>query len=219
MSLAFIPEVIFIFKILSQKKYSPTLPKITLRANAVIFIIGTILLSIAVLYDVNYLNYKAPISYSNWQEIVWSDFRAIKRPKQTLDGNQNFAFINSEMRITQEDNAITVNTLFHPARSYTFSKESAGRELLQHELYHLHITEYWSRIARKKISESDHKPEKLQLKEIVEEVRIKESKMQKKYDEESYHGYLLGKQKIWQHKIDSSLHALEHFSKPTIDFN
>lgn len=219
MSTAFIPEVIYIYKIFTKKISSANLIKITLRVNILILIIASVLLAVAIIYDVNYLNYKPPIKYSNWKEIKWSDFRAIKRPKQTLYGSKNFAFICSEIDYKFKNNSIEINTLFHPSRSYTFSEEVASKNLLQHELYHLHITEYFSRLLRKKIITFVHKNNKTAIKELINNYKNKELEMQYQYDDETYHGYILGKQRLWQHQIDSLLNDLEAFSTPIINLD
>lgn len=218
-SAAFIPEVVYIARLFTKKVSSVNLPRITIMVNGVIFLIGSVLLAVAIIYDVNYLNYKAPMVYSQWKEIVWSDFRAIKRPKQTLHGSQYFAYICSEIDFEFEGDVLKINTLFHPARSYTFSEEVADENLLVHELYHLHITEYWSRSLRKKITSINHKTDKATLKRLIKKYRKKESRMQLLYDDETYHGYILGKQREWQNQIDSCLNNLETFSKPIINLN
>lgn len=218
MSAAFIPEVLYIIKLFKNQSSTVNLPKITLRVNAVIFITALLLLGVALIYDINYFKYKAPIEYSEWQEIDWSDFRAIKRPKQTLHGNQNFAFICTEIACKFSDEELEVKTFFHPARSYTFSEEVAGKNLLKHELFHLHITEYWARELRKSIHRLKDKSDKSKLNEVIGEFKQKEREMQYKYDDDTYHGYILGTQRDWEHRIDSSLLSLENYSKPNIKF-
>lgn len=211
-------ETIYIYKLIKPKASEVNLPKITHRINTVIFFIACILLAIAIVFDINYFKYKPPINYSKWEEIEWSDFRAIKRPKQTLDGNKNFAFICTEIECKFKEDNLEINTLFHPSRSYTFSEELAGKDLLEHELYHLHITEYWSRLLRKEVLSFKNKANLFEtLEEAVEEFRQKERQMQFLYDEESYHGYILGEQRNWQRKIDSCLFDLKNYSNPIIN--
>jgi hypothetical protein len=45
---------------------------------------------------------------------------------------------------------------------------------------------------------------------------LQEQKLQYKYDDETYHGYISGKQIEWQNKIDSSLLSLKYYSETII---
>jgi|GEM_PF-1432635 len=218
MAAAFIPEVISLIRLLRRSIAETDLPRITQRYNYLVFITGFVMMAVAILYDVNYLKYKPPIKYDDWQSIKWSDFRAIKRPSQTLYGSQTFAFITSEIKYDINNSSVEVQTLFHPARSYTYSEEQAGDDLMQHELYHLHITELFSRQIRKKIANLDKPPHKYEIVELIEVLKKKEREYQRLYDDESFHGYVLGKQRFWQNKVDSSLNTLDQYINPIIEF-
>lgn len=214
---AFIPEALYVIQLFRKRIASAKLIKMTLRVNAVILLLGLALISISVLYEVNYLRYKAPMIYAEHESINWSDFRAIKRPRQTLNGSQNFAFIASEMVCEIKEDYFLVNTLFHPARSYTFSEETAGDQLLLHELNHLHITEYWSRKLRKDLSKLDRSASRAEIDQIIAAALEAQRAMQHDYDDETYHGYVLGKQRAWQTRIDGLLTSLEDYSNPLIN--
>ncbi|MCP4458968.1 MAG: hypothetical protein GY816_13250 [Cytophagales bacterium] len=217
MSLAFIPEVIMVYNFMANSTAS-RLPKITIRSNFVIVGISVILMGIVILYDVNYLKYKRPIPYSDWREIDWSDFRAIKRPTLTLNGSQNFAYISTEIKMSfAQNSAVNIVTYFHPSRSYTFSQNITGDNLLRHEMYHLHITEYHSRLLRMEVSNLKN-PDKAIIKELYNDIWEKEGQMQFEYDDYTYHGFILGYQRKWQDKIDSSLISLNTFAKRTINY-
>lgn len=210
-ALAFIPEVIWIVQLFRSKARDGRLPRVTLRINIVVFVLGIALTGLAVIYDVNFLRYKAPMEYKDYKQITWSDFRAIKRPHYTLEGSQNFAFIASQIDISQSNEYVEVRTYFHPCRSYTFSQQMAGQDLMQHELYHLHITEYVAREIRKEFSGADARNA-----EFINAYLQRERDLQAQYDGETSHGYLLGKQRSWQKKIDSCLLSLENYSEPVI---
>lgn len=209
--LAFIPEVIWIFQLFRNKAQEGNLPKVTLRINVVVFILGVTLTALAVVYDINYLSYKSPMEYKDYKQITWSDFRAINRPHHTLYGSESFAFITSNIDISRSGQQVVVTTLFHPSRSYTFSEEAAGQELLQHELYHLHITEYVAREIRKEFSQ----PGASEV-DFINAYLQRADNLQATYDEETAHGLLLGKQRGWQKKIDSCLLSLENYTNPVI---
>ncbi|MFI5187865.1 MAG: hypothetical protein ACHQF0_14125 [Chitinophagales bacterium] len=178
---------------------------------------GVILLSIAILFDVNYISYSKPVPYSQWKKISFYDFKAFKRPGLTLNGVSEFAFIKDDRRIHYLNNGnIVITTYFHPSRSYVFAQDIRNPDLLRHELYHFHIAEYCARLLRKEISERMNSI----TNGMVEKLNIKyykvENEMQNEYDEDSYHSYVLQEQKKWEMKVDSLLHALEAFSEPLI---
>lgn len=212
-ALAFIPEVIWISRLFRDKVSEARLPRITLRINLVVAFIGCTLVAGAVLYDVNYLRYEAPIPYSEWQKIKWTDFRGMKHPDQTLQGSLNFAFICTQIKIEKSGSLVTVTTLFHPARSYTFSQEAADQDLLTHELYHLHITEYFARLIRQGFSQSDYET----AEGLARQELISENYMQADYDNETGHGYALGIQRKWQKKVDSLLNSVSEYSNPIVN--
>lgn len=213
---AFIPEVIYIVRLFRQSVSEIKLYRASLRINMFAGSVGVILLLIAMMYDINFLRYKSPMPYSEWREIEWSDFRAIKRPHQTLDGIESFAFICSDIDLNISEYEVQVETRFHPARSYTFSEKNAGTALLQHELYHLHITEQCARILRRELATFDLVPTKAQINELVSKYSVKERQLQAQYDEETYHGYVLGQQLVWQQKVDSMLSQLSAYSDITV---
>lgn len=215
----FVPEIIFVYKLFTQKISEVRIIKLTLRINLFVFIIASFVVGLVILYDVYFINYKSPMPHSEWQKIKWSDFRAIKRPHQTLDGEQNFAFICSDIELNFiSNNTLNVCAYFHPCRSYTYSQEEAGKNLMSHELYHFHITEYFARLLREKITKFAP-TNNAQIIEDSDKMIEQERAMQYQYDDETYHGYVLGKQKEWQNKIDSCLKSLEKYSNPIIKYN
>jgi hypothetical protein len=215
----FIPEVILVYKFFTKKMSSVKRVKITLRANLLVFVVACFALGLATLFDVNFLYYKAPMPYNDWKTIQWSDFRAIKHPGEKVEESVHFASIFSEIRAQMADNeTVSVVTYFHPARSYTYSENQIGESLLTHELYHLHISEYYARLIRKEITTIASPVDKSVLYKTVENYKKQEKEMQLQYDSETDHSYISGKQKEWQHKIDSCLSSLSIYSNETIKF-
>jgi hypothetical protein len=84
-------------------------------------ITGIVMFLIGALYTVNYINYKAPIPYAAWREIVPSDFRGLKRPDIQVDNKYEYANIKSKFDIKKDKDKITVTTYFFPSRSYVFN--------------------------------------------------------------------------------------------------
>jgi hypothetical protein len=179
--------------------------------------IGLILLAIAILYDVNYINYKAPIPYGDWEKISFSDFRGLKRPGLTLDGVAEFAYIKTDRKVQYLLNGdVAITTYFYPSRSYVFARDLHNPDLLRHELYHFQIAEYCSRLLRKEVFENHNGITEAGIRELNNKYREMEQHMQDEYDEDSYHSYVMQEQKKWELRIDSLLHLQQAFSGPIV---
>lgn len=185
---------------------------------AIIFISASVvLLSVSVLYDVNYLDYKKPIPYSQVSSINFYDFKALKKPGTTLYGVNEFAYIKTNRKIYYSDNGnVEITTYFHPSRSYVFAQDIRNKDLLAHELYHFHISEYYSRLLRKEIFERRSNITHKDIESWNKKYYRMEDEMQSQYDEDTYHSYVLQKQREWQEKVDSLLLGLEGFANPVV---
>lgn len=204
-------------KIISLKKSGSLNRKgIFNTIDRILVLISVFGILVSFLFDFNYLQYKAPIPHKEWKTISLTDFRGLKKPGMTLNGSSSFAFVSTSIHAKQHHQAIEIQALFHPARSYVFNRELFSERLLKHELYHFHITEYCARLLRKKVKEMANKGQAIQLDEIKKQILRNERKLQRQYDDETYHSYVHGKQIEWQHKIDSILLDLENYSDPII---
>jgi len=178
---------------------------------------GIILLSVAIAFDINYLNYSRPIPYSQLQKIRFSDFRALRKPGMTLNGVNEFAYIKTNRIIRNLNNGdVEITTYFHPSRSYVFENNIRDRDLLTHELYHFHISEYFTRLLRKEILESPDNISNKMIARLNKKYYELENEMQLKYDEDTYHSYVMHEQKNWEIRTDSLLRSLADFSSPLI---
>lgn len=177
--------------------------------NKLLLIVSVILLALCIAFDVNYINYSMPIEYKDYKKITLHDFKGFSRINETLDGQSEFAFIVTEIRTEKRGHKYDVKTLFHPSRSYVFKTNIIGEEnLLTHELYHFHITEYIARKLRKEITD---KKNNVCINQLLQKYKAEEDIMQRQYDEATYHSYYVGEQLKWQHKIDSLLYTLNQF--------
>lgn len=183
-----------------------------MRFTIVFSIIGVIMLLTAALFDINYINYKKPIPYSQWQTITFYDFKGLKKPRETLAGVSRFAYIKTSREINYLGNGDTrITTKFHPSRSYVFSQHIRNPDLLKHELYHFHITEYFTRLLRKEISAYTGKANRSIIADLNKQYYLLEAEMQKQYDEDTYHSYVLKEQKKWETILDNKLLTLSDF--------
>jgi hypothetical protein len=187
--------------------------------NFTTFILGTTLLVVSICFHINIFHYSTPVQYENVKNITLADFKGYRLPAQTLDGDKEFAFITTSIEWKKENDNLVIASLFHPSRSYVFDEHIVDRFLLQHELYHFHITEYFARLCRRDLSNLKQMPSASHVREIISFQKHTAEAMQYAYDEESYHGYVLKEQKRWQFKIDSLLTSVEKYSNPKIMFN
>ena len=179
--------------------------------------IAFVLLFIATLFDVNYMHYKRPVPYSKWQEISFYDFKGLKKPGNSLFGVNEFAYIKTSREINYLHNdSLEILTYFHPSRSYVYAQDIRSPDLLRHELYHLHISEYCTRRLRKELMTSGIKITRSRLADLDKKYYELENELQRQYDEDSYHSYVLQEQKKWERKVDSMLQSLQSFSNPVI---
>lgn len=178
--------------------------------NKLLIGISLLLIAVSIAFDVNYFNYSKPIAHSQNKDITLSDFKGLKKIGQNLDGGNEFAFIETEIKKIKTDSGYTVKALFHPSRSYVYKTNIIGGEkLLKHEVYHFHITEYIARKLRKELAE--HKNNNINIDSLIKEFKLVENQMQMEYDKETYHSYYVGKQLFWQKKTDSLLNTLNEY--------
>jgi hypothetical protein len=111
-----------------------------MRFALILIASSLILLALAALFDVNYIDYKTPIPYSEWRKINFYDFRGLKKPGMTLHGVAEFAYIKTSRGIHFLNSGdIEIITYFHPSRSYVFAQDIRNADLLTHELYHFQV--------------------------------------------------------------------------------
>jgi hypothetical protein len=179
--------------------------------------ISVILLAVAILFDVNYIDYKSPIAYSEYSKINFYDFRGFRKPGERLNGVTEFAYIKTNRRVTfLNGRDLEIVTYFHPSRSYVFAHDIRNADLLRHELYHFHIAEYFSRLLRREIFMQKRDMTREEIDNLGVKFYKLEKEMQDEYDEESYHSYVMYEQRKWETRIDSLLLSLQPFSNPRV---
>lgn len=186
------------------------------KIDKIVFFFSIIAIFLSFLFDVNYLQYKSPILYKDWKSITLDDFKGIKLPFQTLYGSYGYAYIVSDIIYVETEEYIEVQSRFHPSRSYVFDSNVKFKRLLTHELYHFHITEYCARKFRESISNDLSSGRKSELVKLYLDCYSLRDNLNDEYDKQTNHGLLLGKQKEWQHNVDSLLKSKEKFVESRI---
>jgi hypothetical protein len=188
------------------------------KVNTAVLILGSTMLAVSVLFHINILRYSSPIPFAEIDRITLKDFKGYRKPYQTLDGQSEFAFITTSIKWQKTDKGVEVEAVFHPARSYIYNDKIVDRFLLKHELYHFRITEIFARKCRQELSKIKLMPADDATTEIIAMNEESETQMQLRYDEESYHGYLMKEQKRWEKNVDSLLNLLVEYKTPTVRY-
>lgn len=153
-----------------------------------------------------------------WQKdrmLTWSDFEAIP-PSEDKGAYVEDAIANIEIEVIAKwkgyEPAYVVRTYFNKQLSWTRVKDS--KLLLSHEQLHFDIGELYARKIRKawlKLKQKGELKDEVYLstaKKLITEFKD----FTIKYDEDTSHGLLKGKQKEWNKKIRDKLNELEEYS-------
>ncbi|AXP81274.1 hypothetical protein CJ739_2193 [Mariniflexile rhizosphaerae] len=218
--LYFSPAIYQLFLLLKERKdENRELLKKLLQFSKYSFLI-LIFTSIVfgILSHTNFLNYEKPLTFDKYDQITFQNFRGLEFFKKSLYGNERFAYVVTSIDSDIDDNSVTVQSLFHPSRSFVYKKNTNSKELLNHEKYHIKITELFARKAKEKISDLNTF-DKDKIEEIIREVKTKERTFQKEYDYNTFHSYVLSEQKRYEKEVDSLLTLLNKYKKPKITIN
>ncbi|MFT6984128.1 MAG: hypothetical protein ACJAUD_002908 [Crocinitomicaceae bacterium] len=211
-------EILKLLKYIKPRKIKLSGAQLFQRLNYFLLILAIGLFSWCISFRVNIFEYESPILYENNAVITLQNFKGLNLPGNDLDGQKEFAFIETSISIEESSNSIFVGVYFHPSRSYVFNKKLIDRSLLKHEMYHFHITEYIARLIRKDLSNSKTLPSSSEINKIEKHYKILEKKMQRRYDHESYHGYILQEQQRWERNIDSLLSLHSNYSQTKVNY-
>lgn len=206
--------------VVREKKRGNRLPfkKIMKVVKYSFLILICCLIGFVIVSHTNYFNYEKPMTFDKYDQITFENFRGLEFFKKSLYGNKRFAYINTTIKSEIDNNSVTVQSFFHPSRSFVYNKETFSKELLSHEKYHFKITELFTRKAKQKLSNlntfDDYK-----IKDIIENIKKEERAYQKEYDYNTFHSYVLSEQKRYEKEVDSLLTILAIFKNPKIIIN
>ncbi|WP_299215397.1 hypothetical protein [uncultured Dokdonia sp.] len=176
-----------------------------------------ILIGFTILSHTNFLNYERPLTFDKYDQITFENFRGLEFFKKSLYGNERFAYVVTSIESDINDDSVIIQSLFYPSRSFVYKKNMNSKELLNHEKYHIKITELFTRKAKEKISNLNQF-EKEEIEKIIKEIKKDERKFQKEYDYDTFHSYVLSEQKRYEKEVDSLLNLLTEYKKPKIQF-
>ena len=183
-----------------------------------LILIAPLIIFLVTLNHTNFLNYENPLTFDKYDEITFKNFRGLELFKKSLYGNERFAYVVTSIECEIDESSVSVTSLFYPSRSFVYKKNTDSNELLNHEKYHIKVTEVFARKAKERISKLKRIDEK-QIRKIIQQIKKEEKKFQKNYDFDTFHSYVLSEQKRYEQEIDSLLNLLNEFKHPKIKFN
>lgn len=216
--LLFSPVIYQWYLLLKERKNKKILKKLLkfIKYSFLILIFTSIILGL--LSHTNFLDYEKPITYDKYDQITFKNFRGLEFFKKSLYGNKRFAYVVTSINTNIDNDSITIESLFHPSRSFVYKKSTNSKELLTHEKYHIKITELFVRKAKEKIYNLNIF-NRNKIEEIIKEMKENERAFQKEYDYNTFHSYVLSEQKKYEKEVDSLLTLLTIFKKPKISIN
>lgn len=213
-----LPDMIRLLRAIRAPELKPNFSKLYFRFHLVLLLAGIVGFILLILVDINLFNYSRPIPYSEKSSITFSDFKGLNLTVDQVEGRTEFAFISSSIEYNIADNAVEIQSYFHPSRSYVYSPHLANEKVLNHELYHFAITEKWARKFRKEVRNLEGLPTRKLLSVSLRIIYDSLNREQAQYDLETNHSYLLGKQLEWQQRIDGEIEKLNTYSSTSIEF-
>ncbi|MEP3967617.1 MAG: hypothetical protein ABJM08_01310, partial [Nonlabens sp.] len=150
----FSPVIYQLVLVLKEKKNGTGINFKRLKLILKISLASIILIAIfiAILSHTNYLDYKKPMTFDQYEDITFKDFKGIELFKKSLYGNERFAYIYTTIDYDINEDHILIQSFFHPSRSFVYDQQTYSEELLRHEKYHFKITELFTRKAKQEIS-------------------------------------------------------------------
>lgn len=179
--------------------------------------VSIVLSALLTLNQVNFLDYKRPLTFEHYDQITFKKFRGLNLFRNSLYGNDRFAFVVTSIHSSIGESLVEIYSLFHPSRSFVYKRDILATELLVHEKYHIKITEMYAQQMKKEISELEHFDQP-NIQKIIKRLAEEEREYQKCYDVDTFHSYIRTQQKIYQKEIDSLLNLLSKYTDKKILF-
>jgi len=157
------------------------------------------------------------LQWSADRPLTWPDF---KGDIDSIVYGQEEASVRSRVElltmVTGDTIVFLVRCFFDPENSWTVTSDSS---LLVHEQMHFNLAEYYARVLRKKLSETEYfRSDSLKVKvtKMYQEVFDISYNKQQKYDFETMHSKSEIDQLRWNAYINSLLMSLEAYSNPEV---
>lgn len=174
------------------------------------------LVVLILIITLGFANRVIPKPFVEWTEgpLTWPDFVEVDYLFDDFD-----AAIYSEIYYPEKitPSSPRVYAYMDPNLSERVKDTSPAKQLLIHEQYHFHITEYYARLLRKAIIETGKENiSKKKMKTLYTSFETQRDSLQTVYDRESDHNVEQQKQRFWELKIDDLLRRTAYYSDTNI---
>jgi len=190
---------------------------INLKFASLLFLLLIPVIALSDLFDNKPTEEPEKIQWLADRPLTWADF---KGDKDSIIYGQEEASVRSRVElltmVTGDKIVFLVRCFFEPETSWTITSDSS---LLVHEQMHFNLAEYYARVLRKKLSETEYfRSDSLKVKvtKMYQEVFDISYNKQQKYDYETKHSKSEIDQLRWNAYINSLLISLEAYSNPEI---
>ena len=154
------------------------------------------------------------IIWTNNRRLTWDDFKSEAAENESLHAMTS---TNIAVKAQCYGNLMRydIKCVFVTKDSWT--KNRSSKKLLEHEQMHFDLTEIHARLLRQKLNETAGLcgTSRIKLDAVVEKYFNEWKKEQDQYDEETNHGLIEDKQKLWAETIQNRLFKLDAFSYKT----
>lgn len=159
--------------------------------------------------------------YIHWEDrkLKWSDFQGDVPVDSEFDALTH-SIINLEFQGEGILLEFNVETLFDPKKSW--KRNGVDQYILEHEQIHFDITEYHSRLLRKKLKTHKYKSFdsiESDVKQMFKEASEDANEMQLLYDEQTHHSINRKKQAKWKKKMKKLLNNTNLYKKAKLKVN
>lgn len=155
-----------------------------------------------------------------WSEDVtlsWSDFQGKVDKSSSGLALSNTAFTINYVAYNGFETTIRLRSYFNKSKSWAF-KDSVDENILRHELFHFHITEFCLRKLKKelinwKVTQNDFN---LNYNNVIKKAYLNREELHNSYDEETNHSIDSLAQKKWEKNITDSLGIYSIYSRDDV---
>lgn len=159
--------------------------------------------------------------YIYWgdRQLTWKDFQG-EIPTDSKFDALTHSLISLDFQGEGVVLEFEIHTIFDPSKSW--KKSGVNEYVLKHEQGHFDITEYYSRVLRKKLKTTRYKSLETisdEVKDLFNESFDAANELQLKYDKETGHSINKRKQKRWNKKIRRMLKSMRSYSNPKLKVN
>jgi hypothetical protein len=151
------------------------------------------------------------IEWNEFYNLTWADFQG--EPTEGSMGDAGTAvLIKAKPYYVKDQILYDVEAYFNRNKSWKRAKSDV---LLKHEQLHFDIAELYARKIRKKIADLKRRgTTDLQVYNAAIKALLQESnEVDQRYDLETLHGALQGKQALWEQQVSEQLQGLKYYKK------